>query len=51
MNRTVLRKKTSFSSRMITVILIALCIVWSLPTIGILVTSFRTKDAVAASGW
>ena len=51
MNRTVLRKKTSFSSRMITVILTALCIVWSLPTIGILVTSFRTKDAVAASGW
>lgn len=28
-----------------------LVLLWSIPTIGLLVTSFRTKDAAATSGW
>lgn len=28
-----------------------LSILWSIPTIGLLVTSFRTRDAAQASGW
>jgi alpha-glucoside transport system permease protein len=29
----------------------ALCLLWLIPTLGILVTSFRTLDAVNSSGW
>ena len=36
---------------MITIVLILICIVWTLPTIGIFVTSFRTRDAVSQTGW
>ena len=28
-----------------------LVVLWSIPTLGLLVTSFRTKEAAAASGW
>jgi alpha-glucoside transport system permease protein len=45
------REKTALSRRIITAVLIVICIIWSLPTIGILITSFRTKDAVSSSGW
>ncbi|MFA6857122.1 MAG: carbohydrate ABC transporter permease [Treponema sp.] len=45
------QSKEALSRRIITVALILLCIVWTLPTIGILVTSFRTKDVVSSSGW
>ena len=32
-------------------ILWLLVVIWSIPTIGLLVNSFRTRDAQAASGW
>lgn len=35
----------------ITFILIVICAAWTLPTAGILVTSFRTKDAASRNGW
>jgi alpha-glucoside transport system permease protein len=28
-----------------------LCLLWTIPTIGLLVTSFRTRDDAATSGW
>ena len=34
-----------------TVFLMILVGIWSIPTIGLIVTSLRTKDAVANSGW
>ena len=36
---------------LITLILIVFCILWTLPTVGILVTSFRTADAASSTGW
>ena len=33
------------------VTIIALCLLWTLPTVGLLVTSLRTRDAQAETGW
>ncbi|GMA18360.1 carbohydrate ABC transporter permease [Arsenicicoccus piscis] len=33
------------------VTMVLLSILWTIPTLGLLVTSFRTRDAAAASGW
>jgi alpha-glucoside transport system permease protein len=33
------------------VTMVFLCLLWSIPTIGLLVTSFRTRDDVLTSGW
>lgn len=33
------------------VVMLLLAILWTLPTLGLLVTSFRTRDAAATSGW
>ena len=38
-------------SLLITLVLIVFCILWTLPTVGILVTSFRTADAASSTGW
>lgn len=35
----------------ITSFLILFCLLWILPTAGLLVTSFRTKDVVSQTGW
>ncbi len=32
-------------------VMIALCLLWTLPTVGLLVTSFRTREAQGSSGW
>ena len=44
------RKRTP-ARTIITVILIFICILWTIPTLGIFITSFRTADAVNANGW
>lgn len=33
------------------VTMVLLCLLWSVPTIGLLVTSFRSRDDVLTSGW
>ncbi|MBA7575585.1 L-arabinose transport system permease protein AraQ [subsurface metagenome] len=35
----------------VTIILLVLCLIWSLPTIGLLITSFRSRDDVNRTGW
>ncbi len=35
----------------VTVVLIVICIIWTLPTLGVLVTSFRPPDEVVRTGW
>ena len=39
------------SHKLITILLILFCLVWTIPTAGILITSFRDRDATANSGW
>lgn len=41
------RRRSPFSI----VVVILLAALWSLPTVGLLVTSFRTRDAALKSGW
>jgi alpha-glucoside transport system permease protein len=31
--------------------MIAVCVIWLVPTVGLLITSFRTQDAANTSGW
>jgi alpha-glucoside transport system permease protein len=31
--------------------LLAICLIWTIPTIGLLISSFRGRDAVQTSGW
>jgi alpha-glucoside transport system permease protein len=38
-------------SVLVTAILLILCLAWSIPTIGLLITSFRDRDVVNRSGW
>jgi alpha-glucoside transport system permease protein len=33
------------------VVMVLLCLLWSVPTVGLLVTSFRTRDDALSSGW
>ncbi|RNL62339.1 carbohydrate ABC transporter permease [Nocardioides marmoriginsengisoli] len=33
------------------VVMVLLCLLWTIPTLGLLVTSFRTRDAAATHGW
>ena len=33
------------------IVLLVLCLLWLIPTVGIIVTSFRTQDAALTSGW
>jgi alpha-glucoside transport system permease protein len=39
------------ASLVVKVVLLVLCLLWLVPTIGVVVTSFRTLDAVNSSGW
>lgn len=33
------------------IVMVVLAVIWTIPTIGLLVSSFRSRDAVASSGW
>src|SRR5690242_14179053 len=33
------------------IVLVVICLAWTIPTLGLLVSSFRTRDDIAASGW
>ena len=45
------KSKKTLPTLIITIILIVFCILWTIPTLGILVTSFRTADAASSTGW
>lgn len=49
-NKSLKRKKIT-SSIVVHILLVVLCIFWSLPTVGILITSFRPSDEVPRTGW
>ena len=39
------------SSLPVQLAVISICLIWSLPSVGLLVSSFRPRNAVYASGW
>lgn len=45
------REEKENKSVAVTIILLLLCLIWSLPTVGLLVTSFRNRDDVNRTGW
>ena len=44
-------KKDRSAEIMINVVLALVCLIWTIPTIGLLVSSFRTPEDIAQSGW
>lgn len=46
-----MENKRTTGKTIVTVVLAILCIIWTVPTFGILVTSFRSKDSVNRTGW
>ncbi|RDI19328.1 carbohydrate ABC transporter permease [Lentzea flaviverrucosa] len=46
-----LRLRPGRAGALVKVILVVLCLIWVAPTFGLLVTSFRSKDAIDSSGW
>ncbi len=46
-----MKKPIAWSRVAINFVVIALVVVWTLPTLGLFITSFRTKDAISNSGW
>lgn len=46
-----IRRKKAVSQIIVHAVLIALIIIWSLPTIGVLITSIRPADEVSRTGW
>ncbi|KGE71238.1 sugar ABC transporter permease [Spirochaeta lutea] len=45
------RQKTLVQKILVNGFLALICIIWTLPTLGVLVTSFRDRDEVVTSGW
>ena len=43
--------RSIFAKWPVRIVVVALCLVWSLPTLGILVSSFRDARAINTSGW
>ncbi len=43
--------RISINGIVVTGILIIICLIWTIPTIGIFITSFRTADATNSTGW
>lgn len=48
---TNLRRDRMVSSLLVNGILAILCLVWTIPTAGLLISSFRTRDDIQTSGW
>jgi alpha-glucoside transport system permease protein len=44
-------KRSRWSKWPVRITVIALCVLWSLPTLGILISSFRDARAITTSGW
>jgi len=45
------RRKGRWGQYFVHASVVLIVLIWTIPTIGILVTSFRHKDAIAVSGW
>ena len=45
------KKPITVGGIIVTAILVIICILWTLPTLGTFISSFRTPDAINSSGW
>lgn len=41
----------SFNNSLITILVVAIAVLWSIPTFGLFVSSFRPPQSIASSGW
>ena len=46
-----MRNKRLLNAVLVNGLLLVICIIWVLPTFGLLVTSFRDRDVVSRTGW
>jgi len=44
-------KQSPIARKLISLALLAMCLIWTIPTLGVLITSFRSRDAATTSGW
>lgn len=45
------RRKRITSRIIVNGVLLVICILWTIPTLGLLISSFRPREAIATSGW
>ena len=45
------RRRIRWGSIILNLILAIICILWTIPTLGLLVSSFRTREDIITSGW
>jgi alpha-glucoside transport system permease protein len=45
------RRRFTLSSFLINGILALICLIWTIPTVGLLISSFRTREDIQSSGW
>ena len=43
--------RVTLNGIIITAVLVLICLMWTVPTLGIFITSFRTADATNSTGW
>ena len=44
-------EKTQSSNLTVNVVLLLICLAWTVPTFGLFITSFRHRDVIAKTGW
>ncbi len=45
------RRRRRISAVLVNGLLLIICIIWTIPTLGLLISSFRTREDIATSGW
>ncbi len=49
--RTGTRRRIRWGPIILNLVLVLICVVWTIPTLGLLVSSFRTREDILSSGW
>ena len=45
------RRRVRWGNIIVNVALLLLCVVWTIPTLGLLISSFRTREDILTTGW
>src|SRR5437868_8671428 len=46
-----IKRRRNTGAIVVNVVLALICIIWTVPTIGLLVSSFRTREDISTTGW